>query len=423
MATKSNSSPGGVFQVIGTLEQIKRAEAKRKKEQRLMFQRIMYGLTIAFVIGLAVFVQVYYHPVTVVEVIHSAYTLKHAFAQDETSIPTYPVLLKTKREFPFPSDELQAFDSMMRLTPVKKSIHAGTDFHKFRREQHSSISSMHESATIPAEDWEPTTVRGGKRAMWVAWEGVDNTTAAPTILYVHGGIGRFVGSSEAYLGFLHQLSLSSGYRVLGPDYALAPESHITDAVEDIISAYLMLTEDMGVPNEQVFIAGDSGGAIVALLAVQAIRDRQLPAPAGCWVMSPQTDLTASSPSIVTNAVRDAVFFKLAPKYKEWSALTAGVENTLPLDSAQVSPHFADWSGLPPLLFSVAESEILLDDTLRSARKAKSQGVQVTLDLHAHVPHAYPVYVNYAPEFDTAFGRGIGFIWDCMGQNDFVFEEE
>ena len=160
---KTAGTGTGVFEVINTLEKIKRAEAKRKREQRVMFKRIAYGLSIAFIIAAAVFVQVYYHPVTVVEVIHTAYTLKHAIASDEENIPTYPVLLETDRKFQFPSNELQAFDSMLRVRPVvARPISEEMNFKQFREEQRDAIASMFESASVPKDDQAKTFVPGGK---------------------------------------------------------------------------------------------------------------------------------------------------------------------------------------------------------------------------------------------------------------------
>jgi acetyl esterase/lipase len=58
-----------------------------------------------------------------------------------------------------------------------------------------------------------------------------------------------------------------------------------------------------------------------------------------------------------------------------------------------SPLYADLRGLPPLLIHVGTHELLLDDSVRFARKASQAGVDVTLrvwDGMWHVFHSFDV---------------------------------
>ena len=54
----------------------------------------------------------------------------------------------------------------------------------------------------------------------------------------------------------------------------------------------------------------------------------------------------------------------------------------------ISPFYADWQGLPPLLIQVGIDEILLDDAVRCADKARQVGVPVTLTVLEGMFHSF-----------------------------------
>ena len=61
-----------------------------------------------------------------------------------------------------------------------------------------------------------------------------------------------------------------------------------------------------------------------------------------------------------------------------------------------SPYYADLSGLPPLLVQVGTAEVLLDDSLRLAEKAKESGVDVTLEVWDDMPHVWQASRRFFP---------------------------
>jgi acetyl esterase/lipase len=54
-----------------------------------------------------------------------------------------------------------------------------------------------------------------------------------------------------------------------------------------------------------------------------------------------------------------------------------------------SPLYADLTGLPPLYMLVGTSEVLYDDTIRTAAKARAAGVDVRVEEGPDLPHVYP----------------------------------
>ena len=68
-----------------------------------------------------------------------------------------------------------------------------------------------------------------------------------------------------------------------------------------------------------------------------------------------------------------------------------------------APLYADLKGLPPLLIQVGTSEVLLDDALGLADKAKAAGVDVVLEQWEdmiHMWHFFPML----PEGQQAIDR-------------------
>ena len=63
----------------------------------------------------------------------------------------------------------------------------------------------------------------------------------------------------------------------------------------------------------------------------------------------------------------------------------------------ISPLYGDLKGLPPLHISAGGNEILLDDSIQFAQKARSAGVEVTLRVEKGMCHCYPAFGNLFKE--------------------------
>jgi acetyl esterase/lipase len=72
----------------------------------------------------------------------------------------------------------------------------------------------------------------------------------------------------------------------------------------------------------------------------------------------------------------------------------------------ISPLYADLHGLPPLLIQVGTDEILLDDSTRLVEKARTAGVDVTLEVWDDMDHVFQAQAIILPEARRAIA-GIG----------------
>jgi epsilon-lactone hydrolase len=76
---------------------------------------------------------------------------------------------------------------------------------------------------------------------------------------------------------------------------------------------------------------------------------------------------------------------------------------------QISPVFADLSGLSPLLIQVSSHEILLSDALRLAARAPIDEVPVTLEVTPGVPHVFQGFAAVLDEGEAALDLASTFL--------------
>ena len=210
-------------------------------------------------------------------------------------------------------------------------------------------------------------------------------------LYFHGG-GYRQGSATSYRSFGSFLAQACSAQVLLVDYRLAPEHPFPSAVDDALRAYRWLIEDRQ-SSERVIIAGDSAGGGLASALVLRVRAEGMALPSGLVCLSPWTDLTNTGASYIRCAETDSIFSKLA--VDEVAALYLnGADPANPF----ASPLLGDWSGLPPLFIQASGCEVLADDAIGLADKARNAGVDVELHMYPDMPHVWPL--NY-PRFPEA----------------------
>ena len=235
----------------------------------------------------------------------------------------------------------------------------------------------------------------------VPGEWVEGPAATKTVLlYLHGG-GYFACSAQSHRPITVGFALQ-GFRVLAPDYRLAPENQFPAAVDDAVAAYRGLAE--GHSPGSIVVAGDSAGGGLTLSLLLALREAGTPLPAGAALFSPWTDLAATGDSVRTNAARCAMFNgpDIGPSARYYLGTT---DPRHPL----ASPLYADLKGLPPLLIHVGEDEVLRDDSTRLAERAREAGVRVELKVWPVVPHAWQLAPHRIPEARQSLRESAAFL--------------
>ncbi len=223
------------------------------------------------------------------------------------------------------------------------------------------------------------------------------------LLYLHGG-GFMVHLPRAYRMFARRLADLLGARVLVPEYRLAPEHCFPAGPDDCIATYRWLLAQ-GYDPKRIVIAGDSAGGNLALVTAMRIRDENLPAPACVVMLSPATDLGGASASLSYNRDSDPMLIPEALQI-----VVANYVGEAALTHPWISPIYDSFQGLPPLLFHAGSSEILVDDSIRAADKARWAGTRATLDVWPHMPHVFQM-TPWLPEADVALEAIARFVLD------------
>jgi acetyl esterase/lipase len=231
----------------------------------------------------------------------------------------------------------------------------------------------------------------GLACQWVMAPGADPDAR---LLYLHGG-GFVSGSGDFYLALAGRISATAGCAVLLPDYRLAPEHPFPAGLEDCVRASqaIRAAGPAGpAPARAVFIAGDSAGGGLTLAVLLASRDRRLPLPDAAIALSPFADLTLEAESIRSQAGLDPIMHpRCLPDFVR--LYLGGADARDPL----ASPAFGDYAGLPPLLIQAGEHEIIRDDAVQVAARARAGGVAVTLEVWPGMFHVFQSHEPLLPE--------------------------
>jgi acetyl esterase/lipase len=238
--------------------------------------------------------------------------------------------------------------------------------------------------------FEPLEVDG----LAAAWFRPADADPHKVMLHLHGG-GYVTGSLESYRMMCGQMADRLKLNLFAPDYRLAPEDPFPAALEDAKKSYRWLLQQ-GYSPENIILSGDSAGGGLALALAVSLRDNGEALPGAIVCISPWADLACESQSHTVNAKAESMLN--TESLKMWGLAYAGEES---LQNPLVSPIHADFHGFPPLLIQVGGDEILLDDSLRLAEKARAAGVQVQLNVWNDLWHDWHFFAGLIPESEQA----------------------
>lgn len=218
-------------------------------------------------------------------------------------------------------------------------------------------------------------------------------TDGRVVLYLHGGGFLLPPLPKAHVGFHARLCRDLDAVGVMPDYRLAPLHPFPAALDDCEMAYAGLLE-AGFAPERILLAGESAGGNLVLGLLQRIRRAGQPMPACAVPISPVTEVARvhAPPSRRDMARRDPMI-----PIQSFSKMILYYAGDADGSDPELSPIFADYTGFPPLYFVCGEDEILLDDSLIAARRARAAGVTTQLDVWPVLPHAFPLLEGLFPE--------------------------
>ncbi len=239
-----------------------------------------------------------------------------------------------------------------------------------------------------------------------AWLVPDGADMSRRMLHLHGG-GYVAGDIQTHRAYGGYVARAAGIPVLMADYRLGPEHVFPAALEDGIAAFEFMCAngpDGPAEAEKTIIAGDSAGGGLSLSVMMALRDRGKRLPDAAVLLSPWADLVCEAETMQTRAKADPLVGQ------DWlkacaEAYAPGVDKADP----QLSPVLGDFRGLPPMAILVGDAEVLLDDSLEVAKKARAAGVRVDCEVFPEMVHIWPVLFPFIPEGAQAIEKVAAFI--------------
>lgn len=214
------------------------------------------------------------------------------------------------------------------------------------------------------------------------------------LLYLHGG-GYVVGSPFEGLTLSGPIAHRLGVRAWAPRYRLAPEHAYPAAVDDAMTVYRALVEQVGAENLAVF--GDSAGGNLTLATVLRARDEGLPLPAAVGLLSPWADIGDAGDAGIVVEGHD-------PTLGAGSDLDGAARSyagALALDDPRVSPLYADYTeGFPPAIITTGTRDYLLSSCVRLHREMRRSGTDVTLHVWEGMWHVFEFYPDIPEGADS-----------------------
>ena len=235
--------------------------------------------------------------------------------------------------------------------------------------------------------------------------------AHPTrvLLYLHGG-GYVLGSLNTHRSLVGSLAQRTGLNVLTINYRKAPDHPFPAALDDARRAYRWLLRHGHQPHD-IVVGGDSAGGGLALALLLVLRDAGETLPAAGIGLSPWTDLNLPITALRRVAREEALLLE-ALQMRTWGPLYA---HKTPLTHPLLSPAQADLHGLPPLLIQISTAEVLYDDVVKFARKARAAGVPVTLQPFEGLVHWWHLFWRVVPEARQALDQVAVFLMEMWAQ--------
>lgn len=227
------------------------------------------------------------------------------------------------------------------------------------------------------------TLRGGTLGgVDVEWITGENNPTDRIVLYIHGG-GFVTGSSAARGGFTSYVAHTLGLNVVSVDYRLAPEHPFPAGPHDCLAAYEALLAQY--PSDRIVFLGESaGGNLVLSLLLQA-KEKGLPLPAAVFSLSPTVQYDRELPSYRNNEATDCILTNFIDEARDVYLCS---RDDAVLKDPIAAPLYGDYTGCPPIILWVSDSEILLDDSLLLYEKLQEQGVTVKLYRRPGMMHTW-----------------------------------
>jgi acetyl esterase/lipase len=217
------------------------------------------------------------------------------------------------------------------------------------------------------------------------------------ILHIHGGAFVMGDGRTAATGYAAKQLLrhTPSTHVLAPQYRVStlPVDRASNpfpaALQDALTAYLYLVQDLEVAPKNIVLSGDSAGGNLAIALLRYITEHgaalSIPNPGAALLWSPWIDPSDDSNSLESNPNYATDY--LSHPFTVWGVNAyRGQGGTKNLESPYAVHKMATFSTSVPLFVNTGSGEVLYFDDVEWAEKMLKAGNDVTLDVEKNVPH-------------------------------------
>ncbi len=208
------------------------------------------------------------------------------------------------------------------------------------------------------------------------------------LLFLHGG-GFMNGSVLSRRPLCTNIMQEILIDALSVEYGQWPEAEHPQAIMDAAAGYKWLL-NKGYKPEDIYIFGESAGAMLTLTMMLYLKEHGLPLPGRALVFSPVAGQSLDLPSHTERDERDPMI-----SYEGVVPYYANGDVTHPL----VTPYNGSFEGFPPMAIHVGSEEVLYDDAVVIYEKCKEVGIDVKIRVWDELFHVFPLF--NCPETDEA----------------------
>jgi acetyl esterase/lipase len=223
-------------------------------------------------------------------------------------------------------------------------------------------------------------------------------SSVKVVLHIHGGAFVMGDGRTAATGYAAKLLLrhTPSTHILAPQYRVStlPAGRMSNpfpaALQDSLTAYLYLVQDLRIAPKNIVLSGDSAGANLAIALLRYIANYgaalSIPSPSTALLWSPWIDPSDDSDSFVHSNPNYATDY-LSHPFTVWGVNAyRGQGGVKALESPYAAHKKETFSTSVPLFVNTGSGEVLYFDDVEWAEKMLEAGNDVTLDVEKNVPH-------------------------------------
>ncbi|PYI11781.1 alpha/beta-hydrolase [Aspergillus sclerotiicarbonarius CBS 121057] len=192
------------------------------------------------------------------------------------------------------------------------------------------------------------------------------------VLSFHGSAFLWLTGRPDDSGFTADLlnaKLGPGARSLWLQYRLAGGDNPTPypgPMQDTITAYLYLVQEMGISPSRIVLVGDSSGATMAMALLRHLQNEagpvlaELPPPRACLLFSPSVEYSFEGDSQAVSTHRNQPTDYCDGQMAAWGARAFAPPETVRLDDPYLSPALHPFATPVPIFVQAGGAEMLCD---------------------------------------------------------------